>query len=213
MKGRAIAYEPEELAWIEAHKELPRAEAHALFCARFIRQDISLTNFKALCKRNGWLTGRTGQFVPGQVSHNKGKPMPDHVRAKARATMFKPGRRQGVAVKLYKPIGAERMSKDGYLERKIHDGLPLQSRWRAVHLVRWEEIHGRLPAGHALKCLDGDKTNTDPSNWEAVPRAMLPRLNGRFGRGYDAAPDELKPVIMATAKLEHRAREARKGKM
>lgn len=212
MKGRAIDYEPEELAWIEVHKELPRAEAHALFCARFMRQDVSLANFMALCKRKGWFTGRTGQFVSGQVSHNKGKPMPEHVRAKAMATMFKPGQRQGVAVRLYKPIGTERMSKDGYLERKIHDGLPLQSRWRTVHLIRWEEMHGPIPVGHALKCLDGDKTNTDPSNWEAVPRALLPRLNGRFGRSYDSAPAELKPVIMTTAKLEHRVREARKGK-
>jgi hypothetical protein len=40
---------------------------------------------------------------------------------------------------------------------------------------------------------------------------MAPRLNGRFGRGYDAAPAELKPIILATAKLEHAAREARKG--
>jgi hypothetical protein len=35
----------------------------------------------------------------------------------------------------------------------------------------------------ALKCLDGNKQNTDPSNWEAVPRALLPRLAGgnRYG--------------------------------
>ena len=54
------------------------------------------------------------------------------------------------------------------------------------------------------------KTNTDPSNWEAIPAALAPRLNGRFGRGYDHAPAELKPTIMLTAKLEHAAREAKK---
>ena len=50
---------------------------------------------------------------------------------------------------------------------------------------------GPVPDGHRLKCLDGDKTNCDPSNWEAVPMALAPRLNGRFGRGYDTAPAEL----------------------
>jgi hypothetical protein len=45
-----------------------------------------------------------------------------------------------------------------------------------------------------------------------VPRALLPRLNGRFGRGYDEAPEELKPTIMAVAKLEHSVRERRKVK-
>jgi hypothetical protein len=34
---------------------------------------------------------------------------------------------------------------------------------------------------------------------------MLPRLNGKGSRGrdYDTAPAELKPTIMAVAKLEH----------
>jgi hypothetical protein len=68
-----------------------------------------------------------------------------------------------------------------------------------------------VPEGCALKCLDGNKRNTDPANWEAVPRELLPRLNGRFGRGYDAAPAEIKPVIMATAKLEYAARVLRNG--
>ena len=41
--------------------------------------------------------------------------------------------------------------------------------------------------------------------------ALAPRLNGRFGRGYDTAPPELKPTILAIAKLEHAARIKRKG--
>ena len=57
-----------------------------------------------------------------------------------------------------------------------------------------------------LKC-KGDRLNTDSSNWELVPRALLPRLDGRFGRGYEDAPVDLKPTIMAVAKLEHRLRE------
>ncbi|MFD1913835.1 HNH endonuclease [Halodurantibacterium flavum] len=208
MKGHAIQYFDDELAWIEANKDMPRRELHAMFCARFQRDDVSLGAFKGLCKRKGWHTGRTGQFAKGNVSHNKGKKMP--YNPNSAATQFKKGERRGRANENYQPIGTERVSKDGYLERKIHDGLPLQSRWRAVHLVRWEEIHGPLPKGHALKCLDGDKTNTDPSNWEAIPRALLPRLNGRFGRGYDHAPPELKPTIMAIAKLAQKAQDARK---
>lgn len=41
---------------------------------------------------------------------------------------------------------------------------------------------------------------------------LLPRLNGIYGRGYDKAPGELKPVIMAVSKLEHKARTARQKK-
>ena len=49
MKGRSIPYLPQELAWIEARKEMPRAELHALFCAYWQRDDVSPENFKALC--------------------------------------------------------------------------------------------------------------------------------------------------------------------
>lgn len=207
MKGAAISYSAEELAWAKANKALPRREAHGQFCRRFGRHDVSLDNFKALCKRNGWFTGRTGQFDPGHVPDNKGRKMPFNAnRAK---TQFKKGHRGGRAAKQYKPIGTERVSRDGYVERKVHDGMPLQSRWRAVHLIRWEAENGPLPEDHCLKCLDCNKSNTNPANWECIPRAMLPRLNGRFGRGYDQAPAELKPVILTAAKLEHKVRTIR----
>lgn len=63
----------------------------------------------------------------------------------------------------------------------------------------------------ALKC-KGDPANPDPSNWELVSRGVLPRLNGQKGRRYDTAPAELKPTIMAIAKLEHRLAERGKNR-
>ena len=213
MKGRAIEYSEAELLWIRGHRDWPRREAHAAFVERFGRDDVSLSNFTSLCKRKGWMTGRSGQFVKGQEPMNAGKPMTAETRAKVSHTWFRKGERRGVATKLYKPIGTERISKDGYLERKIHDGMPLQSRWRAVHLIRWEEVNGPVPDGHALKCLDGDRRNTDPANWEAVPRALLPRLSGgRWHQPYDSYEPEARPAVLAVAKLEHAARQARRGK-
>ncbi|KPQ06163.1 MAG: HNH endonuclease [Rhodobacteraceae bacterium HLUCCA12] len=211
MRGRYIPYSEAELLWIQRHCDWPRAKAHEAFVARFDRGDVSLQNFKALCKRKGWLTGRTGRFVKGQESRNKGKPMPYHPNSAA--TRFKKGNRTGRANENWKPIGTERITEDGYIERKIHDGMPLQSRWRAVHLIRWEEAHGPVPAGHCLKCLDGNKANTDPDNWEAVPRALLPRLAGgrRLHKPYDEYEPEARPAVLAIARLEHAAREARKG--
>jgi hypothetical protein len=70
----------------------------------------------------------------------------------------------------------------------------------------WEQVNGPVPAGHRLKSLDGNRQNTDPSNWIAIPHGMAPRLSGRWHVGYDAAPDELKPVILAVARLDHAAR-------
>ncbi len=65
MKGRQINYSADELAWIEARKEWPRAHLHLTFCFIFDRADVSLANLNALCKRKGWFTGRTGGFEKG----------------------------------------------------------------------------------------------------------------------------------------------------
>lgn len=214
MKGRATRFSSTELEWLEANREMQIRDYHTSFAARFGRDDVSASNLHALRKRKGWKTGRSGRFEKGQSSWNKGKPQPS--RGRSSETQFKPGVRQGVAARLYKPVGFERVTRDGYVERKIHDGMPLQSRWRAVHLIRWEELHGRLADGHALKCLDGNKANTDPANWVAIPRSLLPRLNGgnphRELLAFDKAEPELRPALLALAKIEHAARLARKAK-
>jgi hypothetical protein len=87
-----------------------------------------------------------------------------------KATQFKPGCRQGVAVKLYKPIGTERTSKDGYLERKVNDGMPLQARWRAVHLIVWEAANG--PSRKAMPSASRTATSATSrsTTWSASPR-------------------------------------------
>ena len=109
-------------------------------------------------------------------------------------------------------LGHERVSKDGYIEISVDEVNPhtgYERRYVLKHRHLWIEANGPIPDGHRLKCLDGDRTNTDPANWEAIPYALAPRLNGKFGRGYDDAPAEIKPTIMAIAKLEHAVRNAR----
>ncbi len=201
-KGTPIAYSPVELAWIEQHRSMPRREAHTLFCDTFGRRDVVLENFKHLCTRKRWTTGRTGCFPKGHIPDNLGKKMP--YNANTAKTQFKKGHRGGRALEVYKPIGTERVTVDGYIERKIHDGMPLQSRWRAVHLINWEREHGPLPKQHCLKCLDGNRSNTDPSNWELIPRAVLQMLNHHARTvDYEGVQPELKPVLLTLAKLKH----------
>jgi len=92
-------------------------------------------------------------------------------------TWFKKGERRGVAVRLYRPIGTERISKDGYLERKVNDALPLQARWRAVHLLVWEAAHGRVPKGHAIAFANGNRRDIRPDNLQLISRRELKARN------------------------------------
>lgn len=209
MNGRAIPYLPEELAWIEANCHLPRTELHSGFCFRFGRRDVTVDHLKALCTRKGWQTGRSGCFPPGNVPANKGKKMPYHPNSAA--TRFRKGQRPHT----WRGAGHESIDREGYVwlivdELNPHTGA--DTRRVQKHRWLWERANGPVPDGHVLKCLDGDKTNTDPSNWEPIPKALLPRLNARFGRDYDAAPAEIKPTLLAITKLEHEARTLRRSK-
>lgn len=209
MKGAAIPYTQQQLDWIEAHSKDDRRQTHAAFIATFDRPDVSLANLNALCKRKGWLTGRTGRFSKGQETHNKGKKMP--FNANSARTQFKKGNLPHNTRHLHH----ERISKDGYVEISIDEPNPhtgFERRYVLKHRYLWEKANGPVPDGHCLKCLDGDRTNTDPTNWKSIPRAMIPRLDGRFGRNYETADPALRPTILAIATLEHATRTANKDK-
>lgn len=143
----------------------------------------------AACRlRRGDNVGKAHQFKPGLVPWNKG--LKGVTYAGCVSTQFKPGVRSGKAGNLlgrsnlqYKPVGAERISKDGYLERKINDEMPFQQRWRGVHLLLWESVNGPLPRGHAIVFKDGDKRNITLDNLERVTRADLMRRNSRHNHG------------------------------
>jgi hypothetical protein len=149
----------------------------------------------------GRLTGKdtrggSTRFQKGNAAWNKGTKGIVGVQEACRATQFKPGIRQGVAVKLYQPIGTERVSKDGYLERKTNDGLPLQKRWRAVHLLVWEDANGPIPSGHKVSFKDGDKRNVCLDNLELLSNAEMMKRNTRHN-----LPPEVNEVIQLRAVL------------
>lgn len=125
--------------------------------------------------RRGGGIGTATRFQPGQVAHNKGKTM--QTVGRMAETQFKPGHRGGRALENYQPIGAERISKDGYRQRKINDDLPIYKRWRAVHILLWEAEHGPLPAGHALAFRNGDKADMRLDNLELLLRRELMARN------------------------------------
>lgn len=215
--GRHRKFSPEEIAWLSENRSLTIGRYHEAFVSKFGRADVTADNLNSLRKRQGWRTGSTGRFAKGAASWNKGKrcaPGTGGLHPNAQRTQFKAGGRTGRAAEIYQQVGAERVTKDGYLQRKVHDGLPMHTRWQLVQRLEWEAINGPIPKGYALKCLDGNKRNTAPSNWEAVPRAVLARLNeGRFRKriSFDKSPAELKPALMAIAKIEHAISERRRG--
>lgn len=155
--------------------------------------------------RRGDNVGVASRFKKGQTPANKGVKRPGWAPGRMRDTQFTKGQKGWN----WKPVGSVR-TIDGYQYTKVSDvrRVPYTVNWKATHILQWEALHGPVPEGHALKSVDGNRLNIDPANWTLISRSVLPRLNGgRLGRiGYDKAPSELKPTIMAVSQLEHAVR-------
>lgn len=140
-----------------------------------LKKSAAYLDSLAACRlRRGDNSGASFRFPKGHTPWNKGMK---GLNLGGKETQFKPGHRGGRALEVYRHVGTERISKDGYIERKINDDLPLQKRWRAVHIINWEAVNGPLPKGHALVFKDGNKQNTDVENIELLSRAELMRRN------------------------------------
>jgi hypothetical protein len=145
--------------------------------------------------------GASTRFEKGQQPWNKGIKGLD---IGGHETRFKPGHRGGRAAEVYRPIGSERISEDGYLQRKINDDMPLQKRWRAVHILVWEEVNGPLPKGYAVVFKDGNKTNIGIINLELISRRELMARNTIHN-----LPEELKDVIRLNGVIRRKINAAR----
>lgn len=197
---KTLVYSPDELTWIKTNARRVRRRAHRDFCAKFSRSDVSLSNFNGLCKRMGWMTGRNGRYKKGSTPANKGKTMP--YNENSARTRF----RKGQTPHNTRYLGHERVSRDGYVEISIDEINPhtgFERRYVLKHKYLWEQQNGKVPKDMCHKCLDGNRLNTDPSNWQAIPRGLLPFLNGHRGPNYDETAHDLKPTVMALAKLKH----------
>jgi hypothetical protein len=119
---------------------------------------------------------RKRQFKPGHRTWNSGMK---GWKAGGRSadTRFKPGQMSGRAKALLQPIGAERETKDGILQRKVtHEGRGGQ-RWKSVHQLIWIEAHGPIPPRHIVVFKDGNRRNFDLTNLECIPMAENMRRN------------------------------------
>ena len=154
--------------------------------------------------RRGDKVGAAFRFKKGHVPANKGLRRPGWAPGRMKQTWFKKGERRGVAVRLYQPIGTERISKDGYLQRKINDDLPMQRRWRAVHVLLWEATHGPVPKGHAIAFRNGDKSDIRLDNLECISRGELMARNTVHN-----LPKRLVETIQLLGALNHRIRRRR----
>lgn len=174
-------------AWTP-EEEASLRKLYATHTARQIGELLgrSKASIKNRIHKLGLVCGKNpGRFAPGAAPWNKGISF--NAGGRSAETRFKPGHLSGRAKQIAKPIGHERISKDGYLERKISDDPVFNRRWRAVHILLWEAAHGPLPKGHAIVFKDGDKRHIALDNLQLVTRDELMLRNTLHNYGPEIA--------------------------
>ena len=143
--------------------------------------------------RRGDKVGVSYRFPKGHVPANKGVKGINYEGCIA--TQFKKGQKPHS----WLPIGSERFSKEGYLQRKITEtGYPPRD-WRGVHILLWEEHRGPIPKNHIVAFKDGNKNNIVIENLECISKAENMRRNS-----INNLPESLREVIQLKGAITRR---------
>lgn len=140
--------------------------------------------------------GKGNRFPDGHTPWNKGMK---GLQTGGTETQFKPGQLSKGALMKLKPVGFERITRDGYLERKIRADGALHKRWRLVHLLNWETINGPVPAGHCLTFIDGNKLNVAVENLQ-----LITRKSNMLRNSLHNYPEDITHAIQVRAALNRR---------
>lgn len=126
--------------------------------------ESAIANLKVKYDLQSGIVG--GRFEKGQVSWNKGKKMSSDQYKKCAATMF----RKGNVPANRRPIGSERIDKNGYILIKIQDGHKSKN-WIRKHRYLYEKAYGKIPKGYRVIFADGNNRNFDLDNLVLISNA------------------------------------------
>lgn len=167
-KSRLFSQEQEK--FIRANVEgLSNKELAELINDKF-NLEIKTNQMKIWKANHKVKSGLTGRFENGQKSWNKGMKG------------LNTGGEKGWFVKgqepiNYRPVGSERITKDGYITTKIKDDGKRNEMWKLKHIVLWEKHNGKLPSKHAIVFLNSDRKDVRIENLGLITRAELARMN------------------------------------
>lgn len=134
----------------------------------------------------------------GNVPFNKGKKVPEHVKAIMAKSWFAKG---------HQPHNTK---KDGVVSiRTDTTGRPYKyirlslGKWKEYHVYRWEKFRGPVPKGMLLRFKDGDSLNCNLSNLELIDRTEHMLRNTAIRRDIPIEIIKTKSLIKKLRKTIH----------
>ena len=165
--------------------------------ARCLKLKKTLEYKRRLAQENPAFSANQMRFMAGQIPWNKGiSYMPSGKSLQYRFAI-------GHLPHNTHPIGTLALDVYGYLKHKIAN----PDVWEYVHKRNWIAAHGPIPPGHMIVFKDGNKSNCDIENLEAITRKeMMMRNHNPAWKDY---PEELKEVIFLRNTLTKTLRQKR----
>lgn len=158
----------------------------ALFNAYF-GTALTAVQIAGTLQRYGIRNGVKTTFTKGCQPWNKGMKGLVHLGG---ATKFT----KGHTPNNHRPVGSERVNKDGCKEVKVAE----PNVWQSKHSYLWSQKNGPIPKGHVVVFADGNHENYDEDNLLLLSRAQLAVMNKR---GYTGISKETTKAGAAAAEL------------
>lgn len=146
-----------------------------------------------------------GFFPKGHQPANKGRKQTEYMSIaqieKTKKTRFK----KGHIPKNHKPVGYERITRDGYIEVKTAEPNVFELKHRLV----WTEHKGEIPPGYNIQFRDGNKRNVCIENLYMISRSQqLKTENSMYAR----YPEDVQYLIKLKGALNRQINKATKKK-
>lgn len=167
MSSRLFA--PEVLDFFKANNYGRSAQEMTELLNSTFGTSYTVEQIKSCRSRNHWDSGLTGYFEKGHTPYNKGMKRPSFPGMEA--TQFK----KGHLPHNHRPVDSIRVERDGYLSKKVAE----PNKWKMLHILNWEAVHGPIPPGHVVIFKDRDLTNCEVDNLLLVSRGELAIMNKR----------------------------------
>jgi hypothetical protein len=115
--------------------------------------------------------------------------MSQELRDKVKHLFFQPGH----LPKNKKPIGHQRITKDGYIEVKVEE----PNRFDLLHRFMWKVWNGPLDEGQIVTFIDGNQKNCNIDNLKCITRETN-MINNSIQR----YPENMRNVMIMNGKLK-----------
>lgn len=123
---------------------------------RFLKLKRSKEYLQSLVTEQMLEEGKKTRFKKGEKSWNKG--------TKGLTSGNKGSFKKHRKPHNLKPIGSERVRKDGYIEIKYKNEYGAKSNYDLKHRLVWLQCNGPIPKGYVVSFKDGDVANCDIEN-------------------------------------------------